>query len=106
MWDGRAGSIHNRGASSMKLFAFEGAETDWVAANSEAEARDTLMSHYGISPNDVTGSYESVSEVDPTEVEFYTDETDAETEETIMITAAEKMQGKAHPFVVGSTYQE
>lgn len=89
----------------MKLFAFEGAETDWVAANTEAEARAELISHYGITPDDVTGSYESVSEVDPSEVEFYTDAVDVETEETITETAAEKMAGKTRPFVVGSTYQ-
>jgi hypothetical protein len=87
----------------MKLYAFEGAETDWVAANSEAEARDTLISHYGISGDDVTGSYESVSEVDPAGVEFYTDEVDAETEKTVMTTAAAMMVGKAAPFVLGST---
>lgn len=89
----------------MKLFAFEGDETEWVAANTEDEARDTLMRHYGIGPDDVAGSYESVSEVDPNEVEFYTDDVNVETEETITETAAEKMAGKTRPFVVGSTYQ-
>lgn len=90
----------------MKLFAFEGAETDWVAASTENEARDTLMRHYGIGPDDITGSYESISEVEPSEVEFYTDDVDAETEETIVTTAAAMMVGKAKPFVVGSTYAE
>lgn len=89
----------------MKLFAFEGAETDWVAANSEAEARDTLKHHYGIGDDDIDGSYESISEVNADEVEFYTDETDAETEETKTLTATDMMAGKAHPFVVGSTYK-
>lgn len=89
----------------MKLWAFEGAETDWVAAGSVAEARDTLKSHYGISDDDIDGSYESVSEVSASDVEFYTDTVDAETEETIMTTAAEMMSGKTAAFVVGSTYQ-
>ncbi len=89
----------------MKLFAFEGAETDWVAANSEAEARAELINHYGINDDDVTESYESISEVDPSTVEFGTDAVDVETEETIMTTAAAMMEGKTKPFVVGSTYE-
>ena len=94
----------------MKLFAFEGAETDWVVANTEAEARDTLIRHYGISAEDVASSYESVSEVDPDTVEFYTDETDKETEETIMETATARMDaaeraGRTRPWVLGSTYE-
>lgn len=88
----------------MKLFAFEGVETDWVAANDEAEARATLKRHAGIDDEDIALSYESVSEVDPNEVEFYTDSIDAETEEEITTTAAEMMEGKTRPFVVGSTY--
>ena len=40
---------------------------------------------------------------DPNKVEFFTDEVDAETEETKTETAAEKMAGKSKPFVVGST---
>ena len=87
----------------MKLWAFEGAETDWVAADDEAGARRALKSHYGISDEDIAGSYESISEVDPATVEFYTDEVDAETEETVTTTAAEMMAGRSRPFVVGST---
>lgn len=87
----------------MKLFEFSGDETDWVAATTEDEARDTLIRHYGISADDVASSYESVSAVDPDTVEFYTEEVDAETEETITTTAADMMAGKTHPFVVGST---
>lgn len=89
----------------MKLYAFEGAETDWVAADSEEAARAELMTHYGIGPDDVAGSYESVTEVDPAAVEFYTDAVDAETEETIMTTAAAMMAGKTKSFVVGSTFE-
>ena len=89
----------------MKVFTFIGAETDWVAANSEAEARDTLMRHYGIGPDDIDGSYESVIEEDPAKVEFFTDEYDEEEEETITQTAAEMLVGKTRPFLLGSTYQ-
>lgn len=89
----------------LKLFAFEGVETEWVAATDEAEARRTLINHYGITAEDVAGSYEDVTEVDPTGVDFYTDEVDAETEEEKMTTAAEMMAGKTKPFLVGSTCQ-
>lgn len=88
----------------MKLFEFSGVETDWVAANDEAEARDYMMRHYGIGPDDIAGSYESVSEVDPATVEFWTDEYDEEEEMNVTTTAAEMMAGKSKPFVVGSTY--
>jgi hypothetical protein len=87
----------------LKLFEFSGAETDWVAARDEAEARRTLVVHYGIADDDIDASYESVSEVEPSAVEFYTDETDAETEETIMTTAAAIIGDKTKPFLVGST---
>lgn len=89
----------------LKLFEFEGVETDWVAARDEAEARRVLINHYGITEADVAGSYESVSEVDPSKVEFYTDEVDAETEEAIMTTAAALIGTKTKPFLVGSTYE-
>ena len=89
----------------MKLFAFCGVETEWVAADTKADARDTLIRHYGISGEDVAGSYESIEPVDPAEIKFYTDAVDAETEESVMTTAAEMMAGKTRPFVVGSTYE-
>lgn len=89
----------------MKLWAFEGVETDWVAADSVGEARDTMKSHYGIGDDDIDGSYESISEVAPDDVVFYTDAVDAETEEAITTTAAKMMVGKTRPFVVGSTCQ-
>lgn len=89
----------------LKLFEFSGAETDWVAASDEAEARHTMICHYGITEDDIAGSYESVSEVDPGAVMLGTDEVDAETEEEKMTTAAEVMAGKTKPFVVASTYQ-
>ena len=89
----------------LKLFEFSGVETEWVAAGSEAEARDTLKMHYGIDDRDIDCSYESVCEVDPAKVELYTDEVDAETEETKMTTAAAEMAGKTRPFLVASTSQ-
>lgn len=89
----------------LKLFEFSGAETDWIAANDEAQARRTLVVHYGIADDDVDASYESITEVDPTNMEFYTDAVDAETEEPIMTTAAAMMAGKTKPFLVGSTYE-
>lgn len=89
----------------MKLFAFEGAETDWVAAHDLAEARDCLRRTYGIGDDDIDGSYQDITECDPSEVEFYLDETDPDTEENLTETAAAKMAGKTKPFVVGSTYE-
>jgi len=86
----------------LKVYAFSGAETDWIAANTEDEAREFLMDHYGISPDDVAGSYEEVYEVAPDTV-FNTDEYDEEAEETVTTTAAEIVAGKTKPFVVGST---
>ena len=89
----------------LKLFEFSGAETEWVAANDEVEARRALILHYGITEDEVAGSYESVSEVDPNEVEFYTGEVDAETEEAIMTTGAAIIRDKTKPFLVGSTWE-
>ena len=89
----------------LKLFEFSGDETEWVAANDEAEARRALILHYGITEAEVAGSYESVSEVDPNEVEFCTDAVDAKTEEAIMTTAAALMGDKTKPFLVGSTWE-
>ena len=89
----------------MKLFEFCGAETDWVAANSEAEARAALKGHYGIDDRDIDGSYSEVSEIDPATVELELDETDAETGDSKVATAAEVMAGKTRPFLVASTYQ-
>lgn len=88
----------------LKVFEFSGAETDWVAASTEDEARDYLMRHYGISEADVAGSYESISEVSPDTV-FNTDEYDEEEDEIVTTTAAELVAGKTKPFLVGSTYQ-
>lgn len=88
----------------LKVFEFSGAETDWIAANTEDDARDFLMRHYGISAEDVAMSYEEVFEVSPDTV-FNTDEYDEEEEETVTTTAAELVKGKTKPFFIGSTYQ-
>lgn len=93
----------------LKLFVFEGAETEWVAAATQEEARQALKVHYGIDDRDIDGSYEDISEVDPEAVEFYVDETsisdEEDDDETPTRTAAEMMAGKTKPFLVGSTYQ-
>lgn len=89
----------------MKLYVFEGAETDWVAANTEDEAWAELRSHYGITNDDIAGSYESITEANPDEIVFDTDMVDAETEETITTTASEIMAGQTRPFLVCSTCQ-
>ena len=57
----------------MKLFRFLGTETDWIAANDEAEAKQVLIRHYGISADDIAYSYESIDEVEPSTVEIYPD---------------------------------
>jgi hypothetical protein len=85
----------------MKLFAFCGAETDWIAAKDEAEARETLKRHYGIDDDDIDGSYEEVSEVDPAELEVFMEDAG----DGVYATAAEVMAGKTKPFLVCSTYQ-
>jgi hypothetical protein len=96
-------TVNGAVAMLMKVFEFLGAEIDWVAASDEAEARSTLMAHYGISVEDLVGSYEEVNERDPADVQFHTDAVDAETEESVMTTAAAMMIGKTKPFALGST---
>lgn len=51
----------------MKLFKFAGGETDWVAADTEAAAREILKEHYGITDDDIDYSYDTISEVLPPE---------------------------------------
>lgn len=91
----------------LKLYRFYGAETDWVAARDEAEARECLRRHYGISHDDIALSYEDVSEVDPDSVEILEDggyhEPDDDESESPTRTAREVMEGKTRPFLVGST---
>ena len=89
----------------MKLYVFEGAETDWVAANSESEAREVLKRHYGINDEDIDESCEEIREADPDATVFETDEVDAVTEETLTITAAEIMAKMKMPGMVSSTSQ-
>lgn len=89
----------------LKLFAFEGAETDWIAANTEDEARHVLKRHYGIDDSDIDGSYESISEVDPTKVEVYPDGWDYEDDEAEPPSAAEVMTKMTKPQLVASTFE-
>ena len=57
----------------LKLYAFEtAAETDWIAANTDEEARIAYMGHYGLSERDMDGV--DISEVDPESVELYPDD--------------------------------
>lgn len=87
----------------MKVFAFIGEETDWIAANDEAEARAFLMRNYGLNAEDVDYSYERVEEVAP-EALFDTDEYDEEEDAYVKTTASHLGFGRTKPFVVGSTY--
>lgn len=89
----------------LKLYEFSGAETDWVAASSEDEARDVLMRHYGIGPHDVSGSYESIGVVDGTSVEMLPDDWDYDDEDAVPPTAADVVAKMTKPGFVCSTYQ-
>lgn len=89
----------------MKLYVFAGDETDWVAANTEAEARDVLKLHYGINDEDIDGSCEEIREADPASTVFETDEVCAVTEEVVTVTAAEIMAKMKRPGLVSSTFQ-
>ena len=86
----------------MKLFAFRGSETDWIAADTHADAISILKRHYGISDRDVAGSYEVIEEVDPASVEVYPDGWDYDDDEAEPPTAAEFM---TKPGLVCSTCQ-
>ena len=88
----------------MKVWIFAGVETEWVAANTEAEARDVLMRHYGIDQRDIDHGYESITSSDDLDnIWFRTDEWNEEADESVDKTAAEMMAGKTKPFVLGST---
>ena len=89
----------------LKLYEFSGAETDWVAANSEDEARELLMRHHGISPEDIAGSYESITVVDGTSVEMLPDDWDYDDEDAEPPTAADKVAQMTKPGFVCSTCQ-
>jgi hypothetical protein len=86
----------------MKLFAFKGPETDWIAAPTEDDARVILKRHYGISDDDIAGSYEVIEEVDPLTVQVYPDDWDYDNDPEDLPTAAEYM---AKPGLVCSTCQ-
>lgn len=86
----------------MKLFKFDGPETDWVAATDEAHARKLLRLHYGITNADIDGSYDVIKEVAPDSVKVYPDDWDYEDDEAEPPTAAEFM---TKPGLVCSTFQ-
>ncbi len=86
----------------MQIFAFRGPETDWVAATDVAQARDILKIHYGISDDDIDGSYDVIEAVDPDSVSVYPDDWDYEDDDAGPPTAAEFM---TKPGFVGSTCQ-
>jgi|GEM_PF-5561789 len=87
----------------LKLFEFSGAETDWVAAHDEAEARRVLKAHHGISDEDIASSYEDIGEVDPTTIECTPDDWDYDNEDAEKPTALDEMRGKTTAFFLGST---
>lgn len=89
----------------MKLYEVStSAETDWVAADDEQQARTAYMIEYGLSERDMDGVEISVVE-DPASVTVYLDEVDAETEEQAEATAADVMAGMKRPGLVCSTCQ-
>ena len=86
----------------MKLYAFEtAAETDWIAANTDEEARIAYMGHYGLSERDMDGV--DISEVDPESVELYPDDWDYDDDEAEPPTATEIMAKMKRPGLVAST---
>lgn len=90
----------------LKLFEFSGAETDWVAAHDEAEARRVLKAHHGISDEDIAESYQTISEVDPTMITCTPDDWDYDAEDAGDAeppTALDEMRGKVSAFFLGST---
>lgn len=88
---------------TLKLYAIDTqAETDWIAAHSEDEARHLYMLEYGLSDSDMDGVSISIVD-DPETVTVYLDEVDIETEETLSITAAEAMSKMTKAGIVAST---
>jgi len=89
----------------VKLYAIStSAETDWVAADDEQQARTAYMIEYGLSERDMDGVEISLVE-DPETITVYLDEVNAETEEQAEATAAEVMAGMKSPGLVCSTCQ-
>ena len=89
----------------MQLFRFYcNGETDWIAANDDAEARKVYMSHYGLHEADMDGVRHSV-ETNPDDIEIYTDDHDYEADDPEMPTAADIMAKMKAPGLVASTVQ-
>lgn len=79
-------------------------ETDWIAANSEAEARKVYMNHYDVTETDMQ-DVRVAEEKTPDRIEVYTDDHDYEVDDPEMPTLAEMVEGKTAPFLVASTCQ-
>jgi hypothetical protein len=90
--------------SDLKLWEVYNGETDWVAANDEAEARRVYMHEYELHERDMEGVAISLV-ADPDAVKVYTDEVNAETEEAVTKTASEVMAEMKWPGIVCSTVQ-
>ena len=89
----------------MNLYRFSGTETDWVAADTLADARSALMAHYGISAEDVAMSYDTVDQVDDPSTVYVEPEGWTEDHEDEDWTAADVMETMSGPGLVASTYQ-
>lgn len=86
----------------MNLYELVSSETDWIAANNEAEALDWYRREYGLSESELADVVvKQVADTDSVTVE--TDEVDAETEESITQTATEVMAKMKRPGLVCST---
>lgn len=89
----------------MKLYAIStAAETDWVAAEDEQQARTTYMIAYDLSDRDMDGVEIYLVEL-PQAVMVYLDEVDAETGERATAGADEVMASMKRPGIVCSTCQ-
>jgi len=89
--------------NKLQLFAIDsGAETDWIAAHTEDEARQLYINEYGLSESDVDDvTIHVVGE--PDKITVYSDDIDAETEEPLTATAAEVMSKMTKAGLVAST---
>ena len=87
----------------MRLYVFENGERDWIAANSDTEARAVYMSEYGLSVRDME-DVKVTEEANPDGVEVYPDGWDYDSEDDPP-TAAEVMAKMKAPGLVCSTCQ-
>lgn len=87
----------------MNLYQFSGPETDWVAADTIADAREVLMAHYGITAEDLAITYDSVKEVDDPASIYVEPEEWCDDHEDEDFTAADVMATMTSPGLVAST---